>query len=171
MNINEMFPSKYLKGTDLVDKHVNVTIEGVSYTDEFDEGRKYVLQFKGAKKLLMLNKTNVGILQWLFPEVTDTGDWIGKEIQLYAELVSFKGKTGPAVRIRGTQSVMAAASAPLEPSELATISGLTGPPQPGNSQPAGPGDRAAETAKAGMQQMPTEASDLHEDVLSDEVPF
>ena len=99
MNINEMFPSKYLKGTDLVDRHVNVTIEGVSYTDEFDEGRKYVLSFKGAKKSLVLNKTNWGILKWLFPEVTDTGGWIGKEVQLYAELVSFKGKTGPAVRI------------------------------------------------------------------------
>lgn len=167
MNINEMFPSKYLKGTDLVNKHVDVVIEGVSYTDEFDEGRKYVLQFKGAKKLLMLNKTNVGILQWLFPEVTDTDEWIGKKIQLYAELVSFKGKTGPAVRIRGTGSVMAAASAPLEPSQV----GVTAPAQPGNSQPAGPGEQAAEAAKAGMQSMPADPGDLPDDVISDNIPF
>ncbi len=163
MNINEMFPSKYLKGTDLVDRHVDVAIEGVSYTDEFDEGRKYVLQFKGAKKLLMLNKTNVGILQWLFPEVTDTGGWIGKEIQLYAELVSFKGKTGPAVRIRGTGSVMAAASAPLKPSEVgvATGGGIT-PAQPGNGPPMGPGEQAA--AQAQQTGNPSGTGDLDDDI-------
>ena len=106
MNINEMFPSKYLKGTDMVNRIVNVVIEGVTFTDEFDEGRKYVLSFQGAKKSLMLNKTNVGILQWLFPDVADTNGWVGKEIQLYTELVTFKGQTGPAVRIRGTNSVL-----------------------------------------------------------------
>ncbi len=83
MNINDMFPSKYPKGTEMVDKVINVTIESVTFTDEFDEGRKYVLSFKGAKKSLMLNKTNVGILQWLFPDVTETDGWAGKEVQLY----------------------------------------------------------------------------------------
>ena len=175
MNINEMFPSKYLKGTDLADKIVNVIIEGVTFTDEFDEGRKYVLSFQGAKKSLMLNKTNVGILQWLFPDVTDTVGWVGKEIQLYTELVSFKGQTGPAVRIRGTKSVLGqgAATAADTPDPLGTPA--TAPS--GNGQPMGPGDTAAAkavglgTEQPSTQPPPADSGDLHDDVMSDKIPF
>ena len=192
MNINEMFPSKYLKGTDMVNRIVNVIIEGVTFTDEFDEGRKYVLSFQGAKKSLMLNKTNVGILQWLFPDVSDTNGWVGKEIQLYTELVSFKGQTGPAVRIRGTKSVLGQGAVQVGTS---TADPLDSPAtaQPGDGHPMGPGEQAAAKAEqvqqpAGQPVTPVPASqpvspvpagqpkpgdpaDLHDDVMSDPIPF
>lgn len=161
MIINDMFQSKYLKGIDLVNKIVNVIIEGITFTDEFDEGRKYILSFKGAKKSLMLNKTNVGILQWLFPDVTDSDGWVGKEIQLYTELVTFRGQTGPAIRIRGTAGVFQPTS------DLAAEQAASAPIQSGNSQPGGPGEQA----KAEVQKMPTEPSDMHPDVMDDPIPF
>lgn len=166
MNINEMFPSKYLKGTDLVNRVVNVTIEGVTFTDEFDEGRKYVLSFKGTKKSLMLNKTNVGILQWLFPDITDTNGWVGREIQLYTELVTFRGQTGPAVRIRGINSVMGQGATSLTDSAtdpataMSTLSG---------DLPKGPGDQAA--VKAREVATPPAPPPPPPGNLDDEIPF
>lgn len=164
MNINEMFPSKYLKGTDMVNRIVNVVIDGVSYTDEFDEGRKHILSFQGAKKSLMLNKTNVGILQWLFPDVTDSDGWVGKKIQLYTELVTFKGQTGPAVRIRGTNSVLGQGAVEVGTSTADPL-GSPAPAQPGNGQPMGPGDQAAAAEAKAMSGQPLPGG------LDDDIPF
>ena len=159
MKASQMFPKLYIAAEDLGDKAYNATIAGFGPVAVFDDGERPVLMFKEFKKGLVLKPSIVSVLIWLHGDETD--DWAGKQIQLYNELVTFKGKTAPAVRIRGVNSVMGQGATPA----------MTPTPTPTPVQPAGPGEQAAVQAKAGVQKMPGESADLHPDVMSDEVPF
>ena len=59
---DEVFPSKYLKASDLSGKPITVTIESATLetlkTLDGKEQPKTVLGFKGARKTLPLNATN-----------------------------------------------------------------------------------------------------------------
>lgn len=100
MNANEMFPSKYLKASDLGDHTPVVKISRVGVetlgSDEEKEN-KPVIYFDGKDKGLVCNKTNWNTLIDLFGEETD--DWIGSKIKLMTAEVAFKGKMSLAIRI------------------------------------------------------------------------
>ena len=104
MKASQMFPKLYIAAEDLGDKAYNATIAGFGPVAIFDDGERPVLMFKEFKKGLVLKPSIVSVLIWLHGDETD--DWVGKQIQLYNELVTFKGKTAPAVRLRGVNSVM-----------------------------------------------------------------
>lgn len=97
MNVNDIFPSKYLKASDLENQERTVRITEWSIEQLGDES-KLLLTFSGVKKGLICNKTNADRLAHLYGP--DTDGWIGKEIVLYPEMVNFRGKVTEAVRVK-----------------------------------------------------------------------
>ena len=101
MNINDAFPSKYLKASDLQGRNHSVTIANV-VTEDIGKGEeKLIIYFQGHKKGMVLNKTNANNIAVLYgPE---TSDWTGQPIIIFEAMVDFQGKTVPALRVRGPQ--------------------------------------------------------------------
>ena len=159
MKASQMFPKQYIAAEDLGDKSFNATISGFGPVAEFDDGDRPVLMFREYKKGLVLKPSIVSVLIWLHGDETD--GWVGKQVQLYNELVTFKGKTAPAVRVRGVGSVMGQGAVPAGQPD---VHPSPAPAQPGNGQPMGPGEEAA--AQAQQAGTPSGAGDL-----DDEVPF
>jgi len=97
MNINEVFPSKYIKASDLQDRKVRVTIKDVQL-EKVGEDQKPVLYFQGKnKKGLVMNKTNCNAVAMVYGANTD--DWIDAEVELFPTMVDFQGESRPAIRI------------------------------------------------------------------------
>lgn len=89
MNVNEAFPSKYLKASDLDGKKIRVMVANV-VMEEVGDGAKPVAYFSGKKKGLVLNKTNAMIIASGYgPE---TSGWEGAEIDLYPGKTQFNGQ-------------------------------------------------------------------------------
>jgi len=112
MNVNEAFPSKYIKASDLQGKGVAITIEKllVEAIGE-DKDERPVLYFVGGKKGLVLNKTNAA-------EIADQhGDemdhWMGKQIELYPSRTQYLGKMVDCVRTRPVTPKGGVAPAPV----------------------------------------------------------
>lgn len=97
MKINEAFPSKYIAAADL-DKETTVKITHV-VSDEIDGKQKYICYFAGAKKGLVLNKTNFKTIIRLTGQ-EDTDDWTGCKICLYPTTVDYQGDQVAAIRIK-----------------------------------------------------------------------
>ena len=100
---NVVFPSKYLKASDLNGKPVDRSIESAPLetlkTLEGKEQTKTVLYFKGAKKGLPLNLTNWDAVADATGE-DDTDRWPGHRIELYPTTTTMQGKTVDCIRIR-----------------------------------------------------------------------
>ena len=108
MNVNEAFPSNYLKADDLKGKEPNVTISHVTM-EKMGEDNKMVVYFKNSDKGMVLNKTNaMNISGWFGPE---TEDWTGKRVKLVVAWVDFQGRSVQALRVRPAD----AAGAPPAP--------------------------------------------------------
>lgn len=100
MNINEAFPSKYLKAADLQGRQVTVKMARAEY-EMIGDDKKLILYFQGKEKGMVLNKTNANNIAFIYGQ--DTDDWAGCEITLFEAMVDFQGKTVPAIRIRAPQ--------------------------------------------------------------------
>ena len=101
MNIDQAFPSKYLKAGDLPEEGTKpLTISKVSIEEiGMKKDRKPVLYFENQEKGLVCNKTNARLIS----RVTGSGefeDWIGKSIQLYRAEVEFQGDMVESIRVR-----------------------------------------------------------------------
>lgn len=97
MHIDEAFPSKYLKASDLQGRNVTVKM-GRAEVEKIGEDKKLILYFQGKEKGMVLNKTNANNIASIYGG--DTDDWYGKEITLFEAMVDFQGKTVPALRVR-----------------------------------------------------------------------
>src|SRR3954470_5660272 len=98
MKASDAFPSKFIAAADLNDEERTVKITHVD-TDEIGGKQKFICHFAGAKKGLVLNKTNFNTIV----KVTgrdDTDDWTGCEICLYPTMVDFQGDQVDAIRIK-----------------------------------------------------------------------
>lgn len=100
MNVNDFFPSKYLKATEL-DEDLIVTMTAVRKEmigQGDDQEEKPILYFNETDKGLVLNKTNARTITDLYgPE---THKWAGKKVALFATEVDFGGKQTLAIRVR-----------------------------------------------------------------------
>lgn len=100
MNINNAFPSKYLKTSD-IDKPRVLTIASVEMDspdpDEPQE-EKPVLFFQGAKKGMVLNRGNATMLAQLFGDETDS--WPGQSIEIYTAHTQYRGQPTMGMRLR-----------------------------------------------------------------------
>ncbi len=97
--VSEAFPSNYLKAVDLDNRTVKVVIDKVVF-EEIGQNRdnKPILTFAGAKKGLVLNKTNALAIAATYGEEME--GWTGKEIELFSQMVPFQGQNVPAIRVR-----------------------------------------------------------------------
>jgi hypothetical protein len=120
VNINESFPSNYLKASDLGTGQPIVTIERVEHEAVGrDREMKAVLYFEGKEKGVVLNKTNARKITELAGS-DDTDDWPGTRVSLYATDVEFNGETVDAIRIKAPAKVQARKpEPPPEPPDVA----------------------------------------------------
>ena len=103
MNINKVFPGKYLKVSDLDPESDSVLtirtvkLEQVGRDEQAEE--KPVLYFEEGDKGMVLNKTNAGVISKLFGEETEK--WKGQKIALWINHdVQFGSDVVSAIRIR-----------------------------------------------------------------------
>jgi hypothetical protein len=116
MNINDAFPSKYLKASDLGEAQPVVTVDRIEVEPVGREKQmKPVVYFAGKEKGMVLNKTNSKKIAEIAGS-QDTDDWHGVEIKLFATEVDFQGETVEAVRVKNPT----AKGAPRRP-EPATV--------------------------------------------------
>lgn len=101
MNINDSFPSKTLKASDLKDNHVAVTIDRVEI-EKMGSDLKPVVYFQGKDKGLVLNKTNSKRITEIAGSA-ETEDWTGLSIILYPTETEYQGETVDCIRIKKPQ--------------------------------------------------------------------
>lgn len=129
-NVDDMFPSKYLKADDLKGRRVLVTIETVS-TETMGQGKdardKLVLYFKGKDKGMAVNKTNALLLSDIFSS-KNTEDWHGQQVYLAPTRVMFDGK--PVMSIRVEEAPRQRPAAAAQPNRQAPARGFEEQQQP-----------------------------------------
>ena len=146
VNINEAFPSNYIKAIDLSGQVVRVRIASAGY-EEIGSDRKLILHFENKEKGLVLNKTNGMAIASAFGPETD--GWIGADIELFSMKVPFNGQQVDAIRVRIPPP--AAKPAQTAPNARDRTQQAAAPVQPGAPTP------------------PLTAYD--NDALDDEIPF
>ncbi len=99
MDINDAFPSKYLKAGDLKGREVKVKVAGVTLEQMGDGEVKPVVSFEGKERGLVLNKINKEAIVTNLGS-SDTDDWIGKELTLYPTQTEFAGRVVPCLRVK-----------------------------------------------------------------------
>ncbi len=97
MHIDQAFPSKYVKASELQNRDVAVVISRCDI-EKIGDDRKLVVYFQGKQKGLVCNKTNANRIAHLYGN--DTDGWIGKEITLYTDMVDYQGRMVEAVRVK-----------------------------------------------------------------------
>jgi len=103
VNVNEVFPSKYLTAEDLQSRDHRLTISDVA-SETFDgqpgkpASTKLVVFFKGKKKGFVMNKTNSRTLADAYGPETD--DWRGQDVIVFPTFVDFQGRQVAAIRCR-----------------------------------------------------------------------
>lgn len=116
MNLNDAYPSAFLKVDDLQNKNVTVTIESVELEEigkGADKEKKLVIALVGKTKKFVCNKTNAKTIAGLYGGETD--DWAGKRITLRPAEVEFQGEMIMAIRVSIQKPAATAATPPPEP--------------------------------------------------------
>ncbi len=120
MNIDQAFPSNYIKASDLAGRAVPVVIDRVAVEEVGrNKDTKPVLYFRGKEKGLVLNRTNSNKIAELAGS-KDTEDWTGVQIAIYPTNTEFGGETVECIRVKAVpprqqQTAPAAAVAPPPP--------------------------------------------------------
>ena len=103
MKRDDIFPSRYLKASDLKGTAIVVEIESAQQetlkNTEGKEQNKTVLAFIGKHKVLPLNITNWDAVADVTGE-DDTINWPGHKIEVYPTKTQMAGKTVDCIRIR-----------------------------------------------------------------------
>lgn len=114
-NINDAFPSAYLKASDIQGATPIVTIDHVAFEAVGRERlMKAVVYFQGKDKGVVLNKTNATKIAQIAGS-QQTEDWTGTRIMLYATETEFGGETVECIRIKPVPANRQAAAAPPPP--------------------------------------------------------
>jgi hypothetical protein len=119
MNVNEVFPSNYLKAADLQGREIPVMIDRVEM-ESFGQDQKAIVYFRGKQKGVVLNKTNAMNIAGAYGD--DTDGWVNQPVVLFSVWTDFQGKSVQAIRIRPGSTVMgttrAAPPPPPAPDEM-----------------------------------------------------
>jgi len=100
--VSDIYGGTYLTGVDLAGKSYRLPVEAVTVEEIGDEREeKLVVSFRGAKKSLVLNKTNASALVAAYGDDTDA--WPGRMVELFTVPVTFNGRTYDGVRIRAVE--------------------------------------------------------------------
>jgi hypothetical protein len=101
MKRDDVYPSKYLKASDLPEEGTqSATIEKVSIEEiGMKKDRKPVIHFANLDKSFVCNKTNWNtIVKATGSE--DSDEWKGKTIHLYRAEVEFQGEMVESIRVK-----------------------------------------------------------------------
>jgi hypothetical protein len=114
-NINDVFPTKYLKAHELKGKEPIVTIDRVAFEPVGrDREMKPVVYFVGKEKGIVLNKTNANkIIEISGSALTE--EWTGTRVKLYAAEADFGGDTYDVVRIKSPNGSRMSRMTPAPP--------------------------------------------------------
>jgi len=96
MDIDALYPSRFLRAADLDGAPLRVTIAGLVREEVFGE-QKVILSFADGKRLI-LNKTNARAIAHILGDETST--WRGHDIMLVPTQVDFKGYIVDAIRVK-----------------------------------------------------------------------
>lgn len=110
MNVNDAFPSKYLRASDIANATPTVTIANVTM-ESVGEDRRIVVYFVGKDKGLVLNKTNANAIADILGS-DDTDNWLEGRIKLVTAKVDYQGKRVAAIRIEEPAQAAAATRKP-----------------------------------------------------------
>jgi hypothetical protein len=100
MKIGDVFPSNYLKASDLNGKVVPVTIDHVAVEAVgCEEEKRPVLYAVGKGKGVVLNRTNAKKIAEI-AGTEEMDDWAGVRIALFSAMVEFQGKSVESIRIK-----------------------------------------------------------------------
>lgn len=103
MDVNQMFPSKYVRGDELPPAGVRVTIAAVKTEKMRKPGAGevdgFTLWAQGARRPIVLTAALARQIAQLTGE-TDTDNWPGKAITLYPEPMTVAGVARVAIRAR-----------------------------------------------------------------------
>ena len=84
-NINDLFPSKFLKSADIKGYEPTVVIADVRVEEVGKDEHKPAMYFQGKEKGMVLNRTNADVISEMYGPNTD--DWMGREITLFVTRV------------------------------------------------------------------------------------
>ena len=128
MNIDEAYPSKYIKESDLQGQPRVLTIARVSVEtlDQSSNETKPVVYFQGAQKGLVLNVTNKNVFVLLYGK--ETNNWNGRQIELYPSQTDFRGEVVACIRCRAPGAVGALGALPVGGSRIDAAAPLQEPP-------------------------------------------
>jgi hypothetical protein len=99
VNINELFPSRWIKSDDLASGDLTLTIREVTIEELGQDNEQMpVVWFMEDERGLPMNVTNARSIAELHGQ--ETGLWAGKKITLFRQQVEFAGKQTWGVRIR-----------------------------------------------------------------------
>lgn len=114
-NINDAFPSNYLKASDLGGRSVVVTIDRVEFEQVGRElENKAVIYFIGKHKGVILNKTNARKIVEIAGSAL-TEEWNGVAVVLYPTETEFGGETVECIRIKAVQKARMQQMTPKPP--------------------------------------------------------
>lgn len=121
-NINDAFPSNYLKASDLQGREVVVTITKVVFEAVGREKEmKAVIYFEGKQKGVVLNKTNAKkIIEISGSAITE--EWAGVQIKIYPTETEFGGETVDCIRIKPVGKSAMSRMTPHQPPPLPPMS-------------------------------------------------
>lgn len=143
MNVNDAFPSKYLRASDLQNREHTLTISNIVMEEmNGDRGKqsKPVAFFQGAQKGLVLNKTNSLTIAAAYGD--EMTAWFGRQIVLFPAMDRMAGEMKPCIRVRPVFSGAASAPAAAQARPLgAPVQDRDPPPPAGgwaNPHNAGP---------------------------------
>jgi hypothetical protein len=142
--------SRFLKAEDL-DREKKYRIKSVSEEEVGEKKeKKLVVWFTNDKRGLVLNRINNRVIRGVYGD--DTALWPGKIIVIFRTMAEFRGKMGPALRVR------------IPPPKPPTG---TAPP---SASPSGNGAAAAPPAPADPELEPDPVKPIREE-LDDEIPW
>lgn len=117
-SINDFFPSKWLKASDIPPAGITLTIAGLKEEEIESDKKLPVIYFQGHSKGLVLNKTNSQMAGRLLGE--DYTTWGGKALHLVSEPVPYQGRVVDSIRVKppvaAAQGVPQPVQAPPAPS-------------------------------------------------------
>lgn len=96
MKLDELYPSKWLKASDLQGRQVTCEIDKV-IVEDLGDSSKPVLYFVAKERGLVLNRTNADVIGAALGDDTDL--WVGGKVTLFASKVNYRGQLVDAIRL------------------------------------------------------------------------
>ncbi len=157
MDINQAFPSKFIKAADLQGQDVTVSIARFAMESVDDDAGelKPVIYFAGHQRGLVLNKTNALAIADLYG--TETDAWLNQPVTLFPTQCNYAAKMVDCIRIRPFPPQHANAQQPppfVPPQPPPVPAAATFEPQPQPFVPPAASPPAPMTAVEGQQLQP-----------------